>query len=115
MVYIEKLEKEIKSKNQIINNLLVSLENLTRYSNRNLVINDTVISPGLLEAFPKINKTGNLLEKGKGIDFGKEIIKFHSNKENNDEKKNISNTSITSIKSQLELMRKEKHKINLKQ
>ena len=99
MVYIEKLEKEIKSKDQIIYNLLVSLENLTRYSYRNVVINDTVISPGLLEALPKIDKTGNLLEKGKGIDFGKEIIESHSNKENNDENRNISNTSITSTKS----------------
>ena len=69
MVYIEKLGKERKSKDQIIEHLLVSLENLTRYSKRNAVIDDTVISTGLLETRPKINKTGNLLGKRKGSDF----------------------------------------------
>ena len=115
MVHIEKLEKEIKSKDQIINHLLVSLESLTRYPNRNAVIDDTVTSPGLLETLPQSNQTGNSLETRKGIDFVKDIIKPHSHKENNDENNNISNTCITSIKSQLELVRKEKHDIYLKQ
>ena len=52
MVHIEKLEKEIKSKDQIINHLLVSLESLTRYPNRNAVIDGTVTLPGLLETLP---------------------------------------------------------------
>ena len=57
-----------------------------------------------------------MLEKGKGIDFGKEIIKSHSNqKKKNDENNNISNTSLTSIKSEPELARKEKYDIYLKQ
>lgn len=38
-IHTEKLEKEIKKKDQIINHLLVFLENLTRYPNRNAVIN----------------------------------------------------------------------------
>ena len=38
----------------------------------------------------------------------------HSNKKNNDEIKNISNTSFTSIKSQLEMIKKEVHEIYLK-
>ena len=108
------LEKEIKSKDQIINHLLVYLESLTRYSNRNAVIDDTVTSPGLLETLPQTNQTGNLLETREGIDFVQDIIKPHSNKENNDENNNISNTCTTSIKSQLELVRKEKHDIYLK-
>ena len=91
MVHIEKLEKEIKSKDQIINHLLVSLESLTRYPNRNAVIDDTVTSPGLLETLPQSNQTGNSLETRKDIDFVKEIIKPHSNKEQNDENNNISN------------------------
>ena len=78
MVHIEKLEKEIKSKDQIINHLLVSLESLIRYPNRNAAIDDTVTSPDLLETLPQINKKGNSLETGKGIDFSKEIIKCHS-------------------------------------
>ena len=114
MVHIEKMEKEIESEDQIIKHLLVSLENLTRYPNRNAVIDDIVTSPGLLEILPQINQTGSSLEKGKGFDFGKEIIKSHSNKENNDEN-NISNTCITNIKSHLELVRKEKGHIYLKQ
>ena len=114
MVYIEKLEKEIKSKDQIINHLLVSLESFTRYPNRNAVIDDTVSSPGLFETLPQSNQTGNSLETRQGIDFVKDIIKSHSNKENNEENNNISNTCITSIKSQLELVRKEKHDIYLK-
>ena len=114
MVYIEKLEKEIKSKDQIINHLLVSLESFTRYPNRNAVIDDAVSSPGLFETLPQINQTGNSLETRQGIDFVKDIIKSHSNKENNEENNNISNTCITSIKSQLELVRKEKHDIYLK-
>ena len=114
MVYIEKMEKEIESEDQIIKHLLVSLENLTRYPNRNAVIDDTVTSPGLLETLPQINQTGSSLEKRKGFDFGKEIIKSHSNKENTDEN-NISNTCITNIKSHLELVRKEKGDICLKQ
>ena len=80
------------------------------------------ISPVIyyLGTLPQINKTGNLLEKGKGIDFGKDIIKSHSNKKKkkekkNDENNNISNISITSIKCQLELVKKEKHDIYLKQ
>ena len=115
MVHIEKLEKEIKSKDHIINRLLVSLESLTRYSNRNAVIDDTVTSPGLLETLPQSNQTGNSLETRKGTDFVKDIIKTHSNKENNDEINNIRNICITSIKSQLELVKKEKHNIYLKQ
>ena len=71
-------------------------------------------SPGLLESLPQSNQTGNSLETKKGIDFVKDI-KPHSNKENNDENNNLSNTCITSIKSQLELVRKEKHDIYLKQ
>ena len=62
MVYIEKLEKEIKSKDQIINHLLVSLANLTCYPNRNAVIDNTVSSPGLLETLTQINQTGSMLE-----------------------------------------------------
>ena len=115
MVHIEKLEKEIKSKDQIINHLLVSLESFTRYPNRNAVIDDTVSSPGLFETLPQSNQTGNSLETRQGIDFVKDIIKPHSNKENNDENNNISNTCITSIKSQLELVRKKNHDIYLKQ
>ena len=62
MVHIEKLEKEIKSKDQIINHLLVSLERLTSYPNRNAVINDTVSSAGLFETLPQSNQSGNSLE-----------------------------------------------------
>ena len=43
------------------------------------------------------------------------VIPKKENKENNDENNNISNTRITTIKSQLELVRKEKHNIYLKQ
>ena len=78
-----------------------------------MVIDKKETSPGLLETLPQSNQTGNSLETRKGIDFVKDI-KLHSNKENNDENKN-SNTCITSIKSQLELVRKEKHDICLKQ
>ena len=91
MVHIEKLVKEIKSKDQIINHLLVSLENLIRYPNRNAVIDETVTSPGLLETLPQSNQTGNSLKTRKDIDFFKDIIKPHSNKEQNDENNNISN------------------------
>ena len=91
MVHNEKLEKEIKSKDQIINHLLISLESLTNYPNRNEVINDTVVSPGLLESLPQSNQTGNSLETRKGIELVKDITKPHSNKENNDENNNISN------------------------
>ena len=91
MVHIEKLVKEIKSKDQIINHLLVSLENLIRYTTRNAVIDETVTSPGLLETLPQSNQTGNSLETRKVIDFVKDIIKPHSNKEQNDENNNISN------------------------
>ena len=112
MVHIEKLEKEIKSKNQIINHLLLSLEILTRYPNRNALLDGTVSLPGLLETLTRSNQTGNSLGTRKGIDFVKGIIKPHSNKENNDENNNISNTCITSIKSQLELVGKEKHGIS---
>ena len=116
MVHIEKLEKETKSKDQITNNLFVSIERLTRYPNRNEVINDTVTLPGLLETLPESNQTGNSLKTRKGIDFVKDIIKPHSNKKkNNDENNNISNKCITSIKSRLELVRNEKHDIYLKQ
>ena len=115
MVHIQKLEKEIKSKDQIINYLLVSLENLTRYPNRNEVINEAVTSSGLLETLPQSNQIGNSLETSKGIDFLKDIIKPHSNKENNDENNSISNTCIIIVKIQLELVRKEKHDIYLKQ
>ena len=114
MVHIEKLEKEIKSKDQIINHLLISLERLTRYPNRNAVINDTVSSAGLFKTLPQSNQSGNSLETRQGIDFVKDIFKPHSSKENNGENNNISNTCITSIKSQLELVRK-KHDIYLKQ
>ena len=99
MVHIEKLEKEIKSKDQIINHLFVCLESLTRSPNRNAVIDDTVTSPGLLETLPQSNQTGNSLETRKGIDFVKDIIKPYSIKENNDENNSVSNTCITSIKS----------------
>ena len=115
MVHIEKLEKEIKSKDQIIDHLLISLESLTRYPNTIAVIDDTVNSPGLSETHPQSNQTGNSFKTRKGIDFVKNIIKPHSNKEKNDESNNISNTCITSIESQLELVRKEKHDIYLKQ
>ena len=91
MVRNEKLVKEIKSKDQIINHLLVSLENLIRCPNRNAVIDETVTSPGLLETLPQSNQTGNSLETRKDIDFVKDIIKPHSNKEQNDENNNISN------------------------
>ena len=91
MVRNEKLVKEIKSKDQIINHLLVSLENLIRYPNRNAVIDETVTSPGLLETLPQSNQTGNSLKTRKDIDFVKDIIKPHSNKEQNDENNNISN------------------------
>ena len=89
----------MKCKDQIINHLLVSLESLTRYPNRNAVIDETGTLPGLLETLPQSNQTGNSLKTRKGIDFVKDIIKPHPNKENNDEKNNISNTCITSIKS----------------
>ena len=98
MVHIEKLEKEIKSKDQIINHL-VSLESLTPYPNRNAVLGDTVTSPSLLETLAQSNQTGNSLETRKGIDFVKDIIKPYSIKENNDENNSVSNTCITSIKS----------------
>ena len=112
MVHIEKLEKEIKNKDQIINHLLLSLESLTRYPTRNALIDDTVSLPGSFETRTQSNQTGNSLRTRKGIDFVKVIIKPHSNKENNDENNNISNTCITSIKSQLELVGKEKHGIS---
>ena len=64
IVHIEKLEKEIKNKNQITNDLLASLENLTRYPNRNVVINNTVTS-SRLETLPQINQLGNSFKKGK--------------------------------------------------
>ena len=109
-------KKKTKSKDQITNNLFVSIERLTRYPNRNEVINDTVTLPGLLETLPQSNQTGNSLKTRKGIDFVKDIIKPHSNKKkNNDENNNISNKCITSIKSRLELVRNEKHDIYLKQ
>ena len=72
-------EKKIKSKDQIVNHLLVSLESFTRYPNRNAVIDDTVSSPGLLETLPQSNQTGNSLETRQGIDFVKDIIKPYSN------------------------------------
>ena len=77
-----------------------------------MVIDKKETSPGLLETLPQSNQTGNSLETRKGIDFVKHIIKPHSHKENNDENNNISNTCITSIKSQLELVGKEKHGIS---
>ena len=64
IVHIEKLEKEIKNKNQITNDLLASLENLTRYPNRNLVINNAVTS-SRLETLPQINQLGNSFKKEK--------------------------------------------------
>ena len=73
-------KKKTKSKDQITNNLFVSIERLTRYPNRNEVINDTVTLPGLLETLPQSNQTGNSLKTRKGIDFVKDIIKPHSNK-----------------------------------
>ena len=109
------MEKERKSKGQIINHLLVSLESLTHYPNGNAVTGNTVTSPGLLETLPQSNQTDNSLETKKGIDFVKDIIKPHFNKETNDDNNNISNTCITGIRSQLELVRKEKHDIYLKQ
>ena len=110
MVHIEKLEKEIRSKDQIINH-----ESLTRCPNRNVVLDDTVTSPDLLETITHRNQTANSLKTRKGIDFVKDIIKPYSNQENNDENNNITNACITSIKSQLELVRKKKHDIYLKQ
>ena len=59
MVHMEKLEKEIKSKDQIINHLLLSLESLTRYPNRNALIYDTVSLPGSFETRTQSNQTGN--------------------------------------------------------
>ena len=91
---LKKLKQEIKSKDQIINHLLNSLE-FTRYPNRNAVIGNTVTSPGL-ENFLQINQTGNSLKKEKYIDFEKEIIKSHSSRKNNEENNNISNISINS-------------------
>ena len=76
MIHIEKLEKEIKSKDQIINHLLVSLESLTRYPNRNAVIDDTVSSPGLFETLPQSNQTGNSLESRRGIGLSKILSNF---------------------------------------
>ena len=76
MVYFEKLEKEIKSKDQIINHLLVSLEGLTRCPNRNAVIDDTVSSPGLFETLPQSNQTGNSLESRRGIGLSKILSNF---------------------------------------
>ena len=73
-------KKKTRSKDQITNNLFVSIERLTRYPNRNEVINDTVTLPGLLETLPQSNQTGNSLKTRKGIDFVKDIIKPHSNK-----------------------------------
>ena len=93
MIHIEKLEKEIKSKDQIINHLLVFLESLTRYPNRNAVIGDTVSSLGLFETLPESNQIGNSLERRQGIGFVKNIIIPHSNKENNDENNSIRNWS----------------------
>lgn len=81
MVNIEKLDKEIKTKHKIINDPLVSLENLAHYPNKNAVIDNAVPSSSLLETLDQINQTGNSLEKGKGIDFDEEFIKSHSNKE----------------------------------
>ena len=107
MVNIEKLDKEIKTKYKIINDPHVSLENLAHYPNKNAVIDNTVTSSSLLETLDQINQTGNSLEKRKGIDFEKEFIKSHSNKEKNDKNNNNSNISITSVKSQLELVSKD--------
>ena len=101
-------------KKEIISELQKSIERLTRYPNRNAVIGDTVNSPGLFETLPQSNQTGNLLKTRQGIGFVKDIIP-QSNKENNDENNNISNTCITSIKTQLELVRKKKHDVYLKQ
>ena len=47
MVHIEKLEKEIKNKDQILNHPFVSLKNLNSYFHRNMVINNAVNLPGL--------------------------------------------------------------------
>ena len=73
MVHIEKLEKEIKSKDQIINHLLVSLESLIRYANRNAVIDDTVTSPDLLETLPQINKKVTRSKRGKVLILAKRL------------------------------------------
>ena len=62
MVHIEKFEKEIKSKDQIINHILIPLENVTSYPRRNTVINNTVASPSL-EIVPQIDQTACSLKQ----------------------------------------------------
>ena len=73
-----------KNKKQRSNNHLVYLESLTRYRNRNAVIDNTVTSQTLLETLPQSNQAGNWLKTRKGIDFVKDIFKPHSIKENNE-------------------------------
>ena len=73
-----------KNKKQRSNNHLVYLESLTRYRNRNAVIDNTVTSQTLLETLPQSNQAGNSLKTRKGIDFVKDIFKPHSIKENNE-------------------------------
>ena len=73
-----------KNKKQRSNNHLVYLESLTRYRNRNAVIDNTVTSQTLLEILPQSNQAGNSLKARKGIDFVKDIFKPHSIKENNE-------------------------------
>ena len=72
MVYIEKLGKERKSKDQIIKHLLVSLKNLTRCSKRNAVLDNTAIQQVYWKPFPKLIKQVTCLEKEKVV-----ILEFY--------------------------------------
>ena len=82
-----------------------------------------------METFPQIHQTSNSFKKGKDIDF-EEIIKSHSSKENNSENNNVTNTNVNNdhveasspvrnilenFKSQLELVKEEKHEFYQKQ
>ena len=95
MVHIEKLEKEIKNKDHILNHPFVSLEKLNSYFHRNMVTNNTVTLPGL-ETLSQINWTDNSMKKCFYINKYNEVIKPHINEHNNDEDNNISNTNIIS-------------------
>ena len=95
MVHIEKLEKEIKNKDQILNNPFVSLENLNSYFHRNMVTNNTVTLSGL-GTLSQINWTDKSMKKGFYINKYNEVIKPQVNEDNNDEDDNISNTNIIS-------------------
>ena len=95
MVHIEKLEKEIKNKDQILNHPFVSLENLNSYFHRNMVTNNTVTLSGL-GTLSQINWTDKSMKKGFYINKYNEVIKPQVNEDNNDEDDNIGNTNIIS-------------------